>query len=70
MCGILDPHLARPIDEDFGHRVAIEPLPERREIGVEIDAALARDGLQRLALARLEGVDIRAHLLAQLSLLA
>jgi len=59
---VFHPHLARPVDEDFGDGVAVQPFAERGEIGVEIDAALADDGggIAILGLA-LEGVDLGAH---------
>ena len=59
---VLNPHLARPVDEDFGDGVAVQPFAKRGEIGVEIDAALTDHGggISVLGLA-LERVDLGAH---------
>ena len=68
---ILDPDLAGAVDEDLGHRVAFEPFAERREIGIEINAALAVQVdwwrvLFRMVV-RMEGMDIGAHVGSVLS---
>ena len=59
---VLHPHFARTVDEDFRDGVAVQPFAKRGEIGVEIDAALADDGLRIdvLGLA-LKGVYLGAH---------
>ena len=69
--GVFDPDLARLVDHDLGHRVALEPAFEWRKIGIQIDAALAHRGkavggvigqIDRLfAAAVADRMDIRAH---------
>ena len=52
---VFDPHLARAVDDDLSHRVARQPVRKRGEVGVEIDAPLARRGggaRQRMDLGR------------------
>jgi len=62
LLGVLDPDLARAVDDDLGHRVAVEPLAERREVGVEVDAPARRER-QVLGVVWTGGelVDLGAH---------
>ena len=36
---VLDPHFAGSVDQDLGHRLALQSRAKRRKVGVEVDAA-------------------------------
>src|SRR3546814_11411977 len=59
---------ARPVDEDFGHRLPVQPGTQRREVSVEIDTARRlgigsslRHCYGSRSTLRLQGENVRHH---------